>query len=95
MRNFDVQFESKSKECNKHKTFYETNDNCPTCKQQLSNKQEMIAENNKTDNEMQHQALEDADREIQTISRKLEKIKDIETEIRAVEIDMPSLNNQN
>ena len=87
LRNFEAQFESKSKECNKHKTFYETNDNCPTCKQQLSNKQEMIAENNKQIMKWQ-QALEDADREIQTISRKLEKIKDIETEIRAVEIDM-------
>ena len=87
LRNFEAQFESKSKECNKHKTFYETNDNCPTCKQQLSNKQEMIAENNKQIMKWQ-QALEDADREIQTISRKLEKIKDIETEIRAVELDM-------
>ena len=87
LRNFEAQFESKSKECNKHKTFYETNDNCPTCKQKLSNKQEMIAENNKQIMKWQ-QALEDADREIQTISRKLEKIKDIETEIRAVEIDM-------
>ena len=47
----------------------------------------MIAENNKQIMKWQ-QALEDADREIQTISRKLEKIKDIETEIRAVEIDM-------
>ena len=27
--------------------FYEDNDNCPTCKQVLSNKQELIADNNK------------------------------------------------
>ena len=87
LRNFEAQFESKLKECNKHKSFYENNDNCPTCNQALQNKQSMIADNNQQIMKW-NQALEDADREIQSLSKRLEKIQNIETEIRTVEIDV-------
>tara|TARA_X000001382_G_C3173311_1_gene180302 strand:+ start:678 stop:2384 length:1707 start_codon:yes stop_codon:yes gene_type:complete len=87
LRNFEAQFESKLKECNKHKSFYENHDDCPTCKQTLSNKQIMIAENNK-DIMKWNQALEDADKEIRSLSTRLEKIQTIEAEIRTVEIDV-------
>ena len=87
LRNFEAQFESKLKECNKHKSFYENHDNCPTCNQVLSNKQDMIRENNQSIMKW-NQALEDADKEIRNISRRLEKIQNIETEIRTVEIDV-------
>ena len=87
LRNFEAQFESKLKECNKHKSFYENHDDCPTCKQTLSNKQIMIAENNK-DIMKWNQALEDAGKEIRSLSTRLEKIQTIEAEIRTVEIDV-------
>mgnify|MGYP001221772519 CR=1 FL=1 len=85
--NFQAQFQSKLKECNKHQKFYEDNDNCPTCKQVLSNKQELIADNNKQVMKW-NQALEDADKEIRNISKRLEKIQSIEADIRTVEIDV-------
>jgi DNA repair exonuclease SbcCD ATPase subunit len=87
LRNFEAQFESKLKECNKHKSFYENHDNCPTCKQVLSNKQDMIRDNNQSIMKW-NQALEDADKEIRNISKKLEKIQSIEADIRTVEIDV-------
>tara|TARA_B100001057_G_scaffold501208_1_gene622033 strand:- start:8455 stop:10161 length:1707 start_codon:yes stop_codon:yes gene_type:complete len=87
LRNFEAQFESKLKECNKHKSFYENHDNCPTCKQVLSNKQDMIRDNNQSIMKW-NQALEDADKEIRNISKRLEKIQSIETDIRTVEIDV-------
>ena len=87
LRNFEAQFESKLKECNKHKSFYENHDNCPTCKQVLSNKQYMIRDNNQSIMKW-NQALEDADKEIRNISKRLEKIQSIEADIRTVEIDV-------
>ena len=87
LRNFEAQFESKLKECNKHKSFYENHDNCPTCKQVLSNKQDMIRDNNQSIMKW-NQALEDADKEIRNISKRLEKIQSIEADIRTVEIDV-------
>jgi len=84
LNNFQAQFQSKLKECNKHKTFYETQDDCPTCKQTLSNKQEMIADNNKQIMKW-NQALDDVQKEIQTISNRLNKIQvktDLNTNIR-------------
>jgi len=49
LNSFETQFESKVKECTKHKKFYEINDNCPTCKQSIDPqfKSEKIADNNK------------------------------------------------
>ena len=47
----------------------------------------MIRENNQSIMKW-NQALEDADREIQSLSKRLEKIQNIETEIRTVEIDV-------
>ena len=87
LRNFEAQFESKLRECNKHKSFYETHDDCPTCKQALSNKQEMIGDNNRQIMKW-NQALEDADKEIQSLSKRLEKIQSVEADIRTVEIDV-------
>ena len=85
--NFQAQFQSKLKECNKHQKFYEDNDNCPTCKQVLSNKQELIADNNKQVMKW-NQALEDVQREIQTLSGRLNKIKSVEQDMRTTEIDI-------
>ena len=85
--NFQAQFQSKLKECNKHQKFYEDNDNCPTCKQVLSNKQELIANNNKQVMKW-NQALEDVQREIQTLSNRLNKIQSVEQDMRATEIDI-------
>ena len=85
--NFQAQFQSKLKECNKHQKFYEDNDNCPTCKQVLSNKQELIANNNKQVMKW-NQALEDVQREIQTLSGRLNKIKSVEQDMRTTEIDI-------
>ena len=47
----------------------------------------MIADNNQQIMKW-NQALEDADKEIQSLSKRLEKIQNIETEIRTVEIDV-------
>ena len=85
--NFQAQFQSKLKECNKHQKFYEDNDNCPTCKQVLSNKQELIADNNKQVMKW-NQALEDVQKEITTLNNKLSTIKNIENDIRTTEIDI-------
>ena len=87
MQNFQAQFQSKLTSCNKHKKFYEDNDNCPTCKQVLSNKQELIANNNKQVMKW-NQALEDVQREIQTLSGRLNKIKSVEQDMRTTEIDI-------
>ena len=87
LNNFQAQFQSKLKECNKHKTFYETQDDCPTCKQTLSNKQEMIADNNKQIMKW-NQALDDVQKEIQTISNRLNKIQSVEQDMRTTEIDI-------
>ena len=73
--------------CNKHQKFYEDNDNCPTCKQVLSNKQELIADNNKQVMKW-NQALEDVQREIKTLSGRLNKIKSVEQDMRTTEIDI-------
>ena len=85
--NFQAQFQSKLKECNKHQKFYDDNDNCPTCKQVLSNKQELIADNNKQVMKW-NQALEDVQKEITTLNNKLSTIKNIENDIRTTEIDI-------
>ena len=85
--NFQAQFQSKLKECDKHQKFYEDNDNCPTCKQVLSNKQELIADNNKQVMKW-NQALEDVQKEITTLNNKLSTIKNIENDIRTTEIDI-------
>ena len=85
--NFQAQFQSKLKECNKHKKFYDDNDNCPTCQQVLSNKQELIADNNKQVMKW-NQALGDVQKEIQTISNRLNKIQSIEQDMRTTEIDI-------
>ena len=85
--NFQAQFQSKLTSCNKHKKFYEDNDNCPTCKQVLSNKEEMITDNNKQLMKW-NQALEDVQKEIQTLSNRLNKIKSIEQDMRTTEIDI-------
>ena len=87
LQNFQAQFQSKLTSCNKHKKFYEDNDNCPTCKQVLSNKQEMISDNNK-DIMKWNQALEDVQKELKTLSNRIEKIKSVETDIRTTEIDI-------
>jgi len=87
MQNFQAQFQSKLTSCNKHKKFYEDNDNCPTCKQVLSNKQEMISDNNKEIMKW-NQALEDVQKELQTLTNRIEKIRGVETDIRTTEIDI-------
>ena len=87
LQNFQAQFQSKLTSCNKHKKFYEDNDNCPTCKQVLSNKQEMISDNNKEIMKW-NQALEDVQKELKTLSSRIEKIKGVETDIRTTEIDI-------
>ena len=87
LKSFEAQFEAKRNTCNKHKRFYEQNDNCPTCKQELSNKQEMISENNKEILQW-NQVLEDADKEVKIMMTRLEKIKSIEYDIRITEIDV-------
>ena len=87
LQNFQAQFQSKLTSCNKHKRFYEDNDNCPTCKQVLSNKQEMISDNNKEIMKW-NQALEDVQKELKTLSSRIEKIKGVETDIRTTEIDI-------
>jgi len=84
---FQAQFQSKLKECTKHKNFYEENDNCPTCKQLLSNKQELIAENNKEFMKW-NQAIEDSNIELTKLQTRLQKIKSTEAEIRTTEIDI-------
>jgi DNA repair exonuclease SbcCD ATPase subunit len=84
---FQAQFQSKLKECTKHKNFYEENDNCPTCKQLLSNKQELIAENNKEFMKWS-QAIEDSNIELRKLQLRLQKIKTTESEIRTTEIDI-------
>jgi len=65
LNSFETQFESKVKECTKHKKFYEINDNCPTCKQSIDPqfKSEKIADNNKEIIKF-NQALEDVAKEI-------------------------------
>ena len=87
MQNFQAQFQSKLTSCNKHKKFYEDNDNCPTCKQVLSNKQVMIADNNKEIMKW-NQAIEDAQKELKSLSNRIDKIRNIETDIRSIEIDI-------
>ena len=87
MQNFQAQFQSKLTSCNKHKKFYEDNDNCPTCKQVLSNKQEMISDNNKEIMKW-NQALEDVQKELKTLTNRIEKIRSVETDIRTTEIDI-------
>ena len=87
MQNFQAQFQSKLTSCNKHKKFYEDNDNCPTCKQVLSNKQEMISDNNKEIMKW-NQALEDVQKELKTLNNRIEKIRSVETDIRTTEIDI-------
>jgi DNA repair exonuclease SbcCD ATPase subunit len=87
LQNFHAQFQSKLTSCNKHKKFYEDNDNCPTCKQVLSNKQEMISDNNKEIMKW-NQALEDVQKELKTLSNRIEKIRSVETDIRTTEIDI-------
>jgi len=87
MQNFQAQFQSKLTSCNKHKKFYEDNDNCPTCKQVLSNKQVMIADNNKEIMKW-NQAIEDAQKELKSLSNRIDKIRNIETDIRSTEIDI-------
>ena len=87
MQNFQAQFQSKLTSCNKHKKFYEDNDNCPTCKQVLSNKQEMISDNNKEIMKW-NQALEDVQKELKTLTNRIEKIRSVETDIRITEIDI-------
>ena len=87
LQNFQAQFQSKLTSCNKHKKFYEDNDNCPTCKQVLSNKQEMISDNNK-DIMKWNQALEDVQKELKMLSNRIQKIKSVEVDIRTTEIDI-------
>ena len=87
LNKFQAQFQTKLKECNKHQKFYEDNDNCPTCKQTLSNKQEMIADNNKEIMKW-NQALDDVQKEMTTIANRLNKIKGIEQDMRTTEIDI-------
>ena len=87
MQNFQAQFQSKLTSCNKHKKFYEDNDNCPTCKQVLSNKQVMIADNNKEIMKW-NQAIEDAQKELKSLSNRIDKIRNTETDIRSTEIDI-------
>jgi len=87
LNNFQAQFHTKLKECNKHKKFYDDNNNCPTCQQVLSNKDKLISENNKELMKW-NQAMEDVQKEIQVISNRLNKIKSVEQDIRTTEIDI-------
>ena len=87
LNKFQAQFQTKLKECNKHQKFYEDNDNCPTCKQTLSNKQKMIADNNKEIMKW-NQALDDVQKEMTIIVNRLNKIKGIEQDMRTTEIDI-------
>ena len=87
LNKFQAQFQTKLKECNKHQKFYQDHDNCPTCKQTLSNKEEMIADNNKEIMKW-NQAMDDVQKEMNTVMNRLNKIKSIEQDMRTTEIDI-------
>ena len=88
LNTFETQFESKVKECTKHKKFYEINDNCPTCKQSIDPqfKSEKIADNNKEIIKF-NQALEDVAKEITSKQNRLQKIAGVHEELKILEID--------
>ena len=88
LNSFETQFESKVKECTKHKKFYEINDNCPTCKQSIDPqfKSEKIADNNKEIIKF-NQALEDVAKEITSKQNRLQKIAGVHEELKILEID--------
>jgi len=88
LNSFETQFESKVKECTKHKKFYEINDNCPTCKQSIDPqfKSIKITDNNKEIIKF-NQALEDVAKEIKSKQNRLQSIASVHEEIKVLEID--------
>tara|TARA_Y100000592_G_scaffold91542_1_gene151873 strand:- start:8463 stop:10175 length:1713 start_codon:yes stop_codon:yes gene_type:complete len=88
LNSFETQFESKVKQCTKHKKFYEAYDNCPTCKQSINPqfKTEKIADENKEIIKF-NQALEDVAKEIKSKQRRLQAIASVHEEIKVLEID--------
>ena len=86
---FETQFESKVRECTKHKKFYEVNDNCPTCEQSIDPqfKSDKISHEN---NQLLkfNQALEDVAKEIKTKQNRLQSIASVHEEIKVLEIDV-------
>ena len=88
LNSFETQFESKVKQCTKHKKFYEAHDNCPTCKQSIDPqfKSEKIADENKEIIKF-NQALEDVAKEIKSKQRRLQSIASVHEEIKVLEID--------
>ena len=85
---FETQFESKVKECIKHKKFYELNDSCPTCQQSIEptfKKQKIEKESNEINKF--NKALEDVAKEINTKQQRLQNIASVHEEIKVLEID--------
>ena len=81
---YEAKLESRMKKLEKEKTFYEENDNCPTCKQGIGKefKKEQVSSLDKTKGEVAT-ALSDIHEQITTTSNRIEEIQKILKHITA------------
>jgi DNA repair exonuclease SbcCD ATPase subunit len=81
---YEAKLESRMKKLEKEKTFYEENDNCPTCKQGIEKefKAEQVSSLDKTKGEVAT-ALSDIHEQITTTSNRIEEIQKILKHITA------------
>ena len=89
LNSFETQFESKVKECTKHKRFYESNDNCPTCQQDINPEFKSKKISNENNEIIKfNQALEDVAKEISSKQRRLQAIASVYEDMKVTEIDI-------
>ncbi|NDB61027.1 recombinase, partial [bacterium] len=86
-----AKMENNIERLSKDNSFFESNDTCPTCRQDIDDtfKSEMIASNSKKITEIE-EGLNKADEQITSILAEIEKIDEILTNINQIKMDLSS-----